>query len=98
MGAPVVEKRREHLIVGITHPFLPNTTTCAKAVWKHPGTHKQKLTLKGPHKCKGKDFNVDPQRPTVIVTSTVPASTSTIVSLHPSVSVVQEVETVTLTV
>jgi hypothetical protein len=84
-----LEERREHKIVRITHPFL-GVSTCAKAKWKHPGKHNQKVTLKGPHRCSKGDqnFNVDPQRPSMTLTFMLPQSTVTAANMQTEVTMI----------
>jgi hypothetical protein len=98
VAGQTLEERRERLIVGITHPFFSDRVTCAKATWKHPGKHSQKVTFKGPHKCKGGDFSVDVARPTYVTTQVLPTPTTTAIATDVALSVVQEVATVTMTV
>lgn len=82
------------------HP-IRETLTCGKAVWQHVGNKKkEKIRIKGPHKCKGSDYRVDAPRPTTTTILTVePPETSTITSLaSTTVTMVAETQVETLTV
>ena len=79
------------------HPFLDGISTCARAVWKHPGKHNQAVQLKGPHKCKGDDYSVAVQRPTSTLAVAAPAqSTVTSLVVAPTLSTPAPTETVVI--